>query len=678
MSVRAVVVGLLGAAFIAGVGYLNDYVAGLTYLVGNHLPNSVFGLLLLLVLAVNPLLGRLRARWVFRPAELAVIVAVMLVACSVPNSGLMRYFPRAIVMPIAQNQVMPGWRRADVLGYVPEALMPAGGAADSQVVDGFVVGWGRPGEPIGLSDVPWSEWATPLAAWMPLIVLCGVCVVCMSLVVHRQWASHESLRYPVADFAESLLRADPQTGAAPIFRNRLFWAGLLTFVGFNLVNGFYAWNPDSVQIPREIPLTPLAQKWPGIAQTPGGYQLLTLRLYPAVVAFCFLLSSEVGLSLGISQIAFVLVAAPLTAAGVDLAADRMSGGLPIWQRFGSFVGTALLVGYVGRRYYWATLSQALAFGRRGEVPAYAVWACRAFLVSAAAMVVVLVWLGLDWPLAVLAVALVLLMFLVIARLNVECGLFFVTPFWVPLAVMIGLFGPTALGPVAIVTIGLLSMVFCLDARECLMPFVVNGLKVCDDMKVRPGWTGVGTVGVYAMALAIVVPVVLWTNQNFSAQKADVWASQTAPRLPFNAAERAVTQMKNVGELDLAERLAGWQRLAHMDPDPRFLWAAGVGVMLVIVFSVLRLRFTWWPLHPVMFVVWGTYALWHFNASFLLGWFIKKMVTRFGGAPLYRQARPLMFGVIAGELLGGLIFMVLGACYYAVTGLRPDEYKVFPG
>ena len=34
------------------------------------------------------------------------------------------------------------------------------------------------------------------------------------------------------------------------------------------------------------------------------------------------------------------------------------------------------------------------------------------------------------------------------------------------------------------------------------------------------------------------------------------------------------------------------------------------------------------------------------------------------------------GVVAGEMLSGVIFMGIGAAYYGATGLKPPVYTVF--
>lgn len=673
MTIRAVVLGLLGACFIAGVGHLNDAVAKLPFLVGNHLPTSVFGILFILAILVNPVLRRLRARWSLNPPELAVIVGLMLVACSVPCRGLMRGFPVAVTMPIHLNKDMVGWRKHKLLSYVPESLMPAGGKADSKVVDGFVRGWQKPDQPIGLGDVPWSEWSDPLLSWMPLVVLLALAVVSLSLIVHRQWTKHESLRYPIADFTSSLMGQSQETGVASIFHSRLFWLGLAIVLGINIVNGLHAWFPNSIEIPTKFWLAPLSAKLPKV---PRAWTLAALRFYPTVVAFGFVIAAEVSFSLGISQIVYIFLAVPFVKAGMDFSDNNWSGGVNSWQRFGSYVGIALILLYTGRRYYWGVLKQAVTFRRQERVEVYAAWAFRIFLLSVMCLIVVLSRLGLDWPLAVVAVLSILLMFLVMSRVNAESGLFVIAPYWTPMAIVTGLFGVAAAGPKALVVLGLFSMVFSMAARESLMPFLVNGLKVCETFKIRPARVGWAAVGTFAIVLAIAVPVGLWANQNYGAQK-DFWVTTHSPVEVFDAVGRATSKLTRSGELKTSNALTGWQRITHMDPDKRFLWAAGVGLFLVLSFSMLRLRYTWWPIHPVIFVMWGSYSMGYFHYSFLLGWLIRVMVMKFGGTKTYRQVKILMFGVIAGEILGKLIFMIVGAIYYAKTGQKPVTFGLDP-
>ena len=85
--------------------------------------------------------------------------------------------------------------------------------------------------------------------------------------------------------------------------------------------------------------------------------------------------------------------------------------------------------------------------------------------------------------------------------------------------------------------------------------------------------------------------------------------------------------------------------------------------MVLVISALRRRYSWWPLHPVFFLVFGARTTGALSASFLLGWAIKVAVIGIGGVKSYKQGKKLMTGVIAGDLLGGLVFMVAGWVFY---------------
>ena len=232
------ILGLLGALVIAAIGFINDSVLRLTMLVGNHFPISVFGLLILLVIALNPLLSLIRRSWRFQPGELAVIVTFMLVACSIPGSGLLRTYTPMMAMPISHEQIKPGWQRSHVLDRLPpdtlvprieNAESPGRLVPDPDVMGPLATGYANSTEPLPIQEmfsrrVPWAKWSGPLLMWTPLVLLMSLGVICLSLVVHPQWSQREHLRYPIADFATTLMRDDPAAKNS-FLRNRLFWLG---------------------------------------------------------------------------------------------------------------------------------------------------------------------------------------------------------------------------------------------------------------------------------------------------------------------------------------------------------------------------------------------------------------------------------------------------------------------
>ena len=342
----------------------------------------------------------------------------------------------------------------------------------------------------------------------------------------------------------------------------------------------------------------------------------------------------------------------------------------------------MIVLYTGRRHYGGVLKRALTFRRLPGVENYSVWAARVGFLAAAGAVAILIGQGLAAPFAILLVGLILLLFTIVGRINVETGLIFIQLYWHPLPVFVGLFGAAALGPGAMATIGLLCAVLTIDPRECLMPFVLNGLKLSDDAGVRPARMGLSAGMVLAVSLAVATPVVLWANYNYGIPEHDLWAKEVVPQKPFKAVVAAIGELKDAtpDELNLEQSrsLGTWERLGAMRPDPDFLKWAGLGLAAVLVLSFLRLRYTWWPLHPIFLVLWGTYPMANLYPSFLVGWLIKAGVMHLGGGKAYTNVKPVMIGVVAGELLAGFLFAVAGAIYYALTGVTPEQYAIFPG
>jgi len=137
------------------------------------------------------------------------------------------------------------------------------------------------------------------------------------------------------------------------------------------------------------------------------------------------------------------------------------------------------------------------------------------------------------------------------------------------------------------------------------------------------------------------------------------------------------QLEGQGVLEEAASTPWPTRFSRIMPKENFVWAFGLGFLAVLVFSMLRLRVTWWPLHPVMFLLWATYPMATTSYSFFMGWIVKKASVRFAGQHMVRKLKPFMIGVIAGEILGALVFMIVGAIYYFSTGEKPLSYRFFP-
>ena len=104
-----------------------------------------------------------------------------------------------------------------------------------------------------------------------------------------------------------------------------------------------------------------------------------------------------------------------------------------------------------------------------------------------------------------------------------------------------------------------------------------------------------------------------------------------------------------------------------------------GFLAVLAVSLLRFRFAGFPIHPILFLIWGSYPSNCAWASFLIGWFIKQLVVRFGGGGVYQKCKPLFVGLIAGEILVIGITIAMDFAYYLATGSQsPVRIWFMPG
>jgi hypothetical protein len=678
MTVRSVILGLLGAGVVCAVTFFNDRVLRQTHFVGNNMPVSVYGSLILFVALVNPWLRRLA----LTGRELAVILALTLAACCIPGGGLLRYFTSSLVMPHHYHKTEPAWRDQGVLEMAPKKMLADVRDNENRSLGGFVQGLGEPGRHLSFWDVPWSAWSRTLAFWLPIVLTLWVALIALSVVVHRQWSRHEHLSYPIAAFTDALLPVEGKT-ASGFFRNRIFWIGALPVLAVHLNNYAFQWFPDYlVAVHVKLDFTTLGTYVPTFTAG-GGTGLLAPTIFFSVVGIAFLVPTDVSLAFGVGGFLWAYVVGLFAGYGFQLQGSiEGSSYLALNPRtfllFGANVGVFLSLVYTGRRHYRSVVARALGLAGGEEATDAEAWACRAFLGLMAVFVLQLCLAGVDWQLAVLYAAALIVGFVVLSRLIAETGLFYVKAYFWPCTIIWGLLGARALGPETLLVMNLVTLVLFLDPREALMPFMVNSLKVLDlrGEKVAPAarWCVLAVV----LGLAIAVPVTLYIRYDLGNEAGDRWADTVAPTTPFNNVVAVKQRLTAQGELAEAGRAKGWRRLADASPNPTCMWAAAAGLVMVVLFAAARLRFPWWPLSPLLFVAWAATPIRLFCASFLLGWLVKVSVMKYGGGKLYNRLKPLMMGLIAGEVLGAVFPSIVGAIYYFATGEQPVSFRVLPG
>lgn len=625
---------------------------------------------------------------------------------------------RALLDALFEGYLTP--RRAGVVERLPEKMLADVSRNEDEVLGGFVQGMGRADRHISLGEVPWYAWTRTLLFWLPVVLALWGALIGLSLVIHRQWSQHEHLPYPVATFTDSLLppdRIDDRTGAGPhhlearpagtggsttsLFRNRLFWMSTLGVLVIYLNNYSFLWFHEYlVRIPTSFDLSSLKELFPTFVRG-GGAGLLRPTIYFTVVGIAYLIPKDVSLAFGAGPFLWALFVGTLATFGITISGvvEGSSGYIGLkpstFLLFGANLGVFFFVLYTGRRHYLTVLRWSLggrpSMGNGGstadEAQASEVWGCRAFLVLMTLFVLQVAFLaGVGLGLAVLYAAVLIVFYVVMSRLISESGLFYIQPYFFPCVVLWGLFGARAIGPRTLLVMQMLTVVLVIDPRESLMPFMVNSLRLIELRQTSAGRPGLGRASAFAvlaivLGLAIALPVTLYVQYDQGGAIWEGWAERSVPKMPFMNAiaveQRLAAQGLYEGGAARETGASGTSWLGRVSPNATCVWLMLAGLAAVLLFSAARLHFNWWPLHPLLFVTWATYPARLICGAFLLGWFIKAVVMKYGGSHVHNRLKPIMIGLIAGEVLGGVIPSIASAIYYFATGLPPKAFHVLP-
>lgn len=647
VTARAFALGLVLALAMCAITPYNDYYVAATYLSGNFFPIGAIGAVLLLVLAVNPLLIALgRRRAIFAPGEIMTVWAMILVVAGVPSSGLMRYLIPHIVSPHYYAKPSNGWD-ALLVSHLPARLL----VTDPRAIHDFFEGLPRG------AGIPWQAWASPLAWWLLFVILLFAAFFCFSGLLRRQWVEHERFSFPLVVLPVQLAEPpEPGRSFPALVRSPLLWLGVLAVTLLHTTKGLHLFQPTmpdpTIVWHSSDYLT--TKPWNGVND-------VMFAIYPLVIGFAYLLSSEVALSLWLFYLLFkaeVLIGSiyqwdmKWTGTGFS-----MGPAFTVYQEVGGAIMLAVWLlytmrGHLGEVWRKAAHDDPHVDDRREPL------SFRAALFGLAGCYLGLfLWLTLAaeiQPLLVLGLlAGSFLVFLMLSWLVAQAGLLFVTQTFSATQIMTVLSGPGVFHGPSLAMSMIAEHAGWQDAREFMMPPLLNSYKA-------GGETGLSLRSLTralaaCVALSVVVSAVasLWLpyTHGGGVSLKNPWMYINSPQLPFS-----------------------WSAAQVRNPPPLaadgLLQMAG-GAALVLVLFLARTYIPNFGLHPAGFLAGASYAMYCLWFSLFLGWVVKVPILRYGGIRAYRLLLPFFLGLILGDTLNALVWTVVGL----TTG---TGYQLLPG
>ena len=694
---KSALFGLAGLLAMASLAGHQDSVCFYgPHMVGNHLPGGALTYVVFLGLVWNGLVGRLSRRLALGPKELAVVLCITLMGCFPPSSGLFRYATRIIMLPWYYLPGRPEWAEHGLLEMIEPALFPAPGpsaalaapgsatqVAYQRVYQGYFSGLAQGTHWLPPWEIPFGAWLRPLAYWGPLVFLLSLACVALQFVVHRQWSRHEQLGYPVAQVMGGFCaRADGRPGVPDIFRSRLFWWGFVPVFTYYLLDFLGLKFPET--FPRMSHAFPALRSWwlpvyqafPVVRRSTYNGLLNGQTLYFTIVGAAYFVSTEISLTMGLAPLMLVLFGiAYHLAVGRPVAPEQINA-----SSGGAYLGYALILLYTGRTYFAALARRAAGLRpRAGAGPSVdidgddgaAVLAARVFVLAILGEMAVLHLMGFEWPLAILFALMVHVVFLIFTRIICETGIPFLGTDWSEFEMLVSLVGPATVGPKGLVMGNWLHNVLLVDPRECLMPYVASAAKIAEDRGLRLRRVFWLLVGCVALALLVAFGATMFTHYNLGAlATSDNFAPYGASTRAFDVSARLVRDLKDVGDFEASCAGGFLGRLGLARPDPQTTPFFLGGIAIVVALSMVRFKFARFPIHPVAFMVWGSYACGVCWGSFLVGWFAKTLVVRFGGGRAYQELKPVFIGILAGETVFLGLHVLYNLVYLFLNGTAP--------
>ena len=239
--------------------------------------NVVFTLFLLM--GGNLLVKQLCGRSFFSSQELLIIYTLLSVSCALPSITLMTILVTTVGHAFWFDTPENEWR---VLFW--DALPTWLTIQDRSMLSGYYLG-----ESSLYTIRHLTAWLRPALFWSGFMVMLMVMMLCLNIILRRQWAEHERLAYPIAQLPLEMTQPQFQ-----FFRNRKMWAGFSIAAVIEIVNGLNFLQPA-------VPLIPIREKeaelslW--LTRSPWnmiGTTYLHLRLF--LLGLSFLLPLDLSFS----------------------------------------------------------------------------------------------------------------------------------------------------------------------------------------------------------------------------------------------------------------------------------------------------------------------------------------------------------------------------------------------
>jgi len=361
VTVRAIVLGLITVAWMCFHANYELHVTGTSVMTLANFP--ICALLIFIVWVIlNSVLRAISPRHALKPMELLTIMIMSWAAGMMPARGWSGRMVGLLATPqhwaSAENRwdeifhgvLQPG-------GRLPTWLFPS--------INTKAGAWFYSGLPGSDVSIPWHAWAPPLFWWSTAAFAMIAVAISVSVIFHRQWVTYERLTFPLASVPTTLVTVRGNERVAPIFKNRMFWIGIVLTAGvlcWNIVGYFHETWPR-IGIYRT--------SWEIRQEVIPGYPYVSFRILPTVIGFLYLANLDLLFSLWAFWLIGWIEAGMADTMGLAVGAvgKKLDGrALVGMHNYGAIIFLAIWSFWVARKHLRAVVRAAFSRERAADNP----------------------------------------------------------------------------------------------------------------------------------------------------------------------------------------------------------------------------------------------------------------------------------------------------------------------
>ena len=564
--------------------------------------------------------------------ELLTILGMLWVAGNLPAVGWGSY--SVSLVPSPEFFASPENRLSEVvLPHLPKWLFLD--ARDPRVYAAYT----------GLAPdeaMPWMIWIRPFFWWLVGCLATVFATMFGTILFFKQWDEQERLAFPMSTFPVDILETEDD-GIPSVFKNRIFW------IGFAITAGIILWNIAgyfAISLPRITLFDQYRTKQLDLGRY---YPPLFLRIQPLLMGLAYLCPTDILFSIWVYNIFNTFKIGFLNRTGFTVGIAGQPAEAGAIANLESNGALFLLVGWsvwVSRRHLRDTVR--LAIGPRAQDNGAPVTYRTAWIGWVMSVLILGSWMhstGISPTAVVLQLIFLFTCYFGVSKYAAATGFTFITPAGGKgYGIMTSIGGTVRLSPSSQTMLRLLQGNMYLGAP--IRPAFVVAFPHIFKMLGRSLWKN----------RSIWIVMILAYIFGFT--------TAAGSRIHQSYVDGGLNGLLNTNDMASLARNVPFiegTKVYVFDHQKLGVWLFGAGEAALL--TILRSRFSSWPIHPVAVAFPERRNLF---AIFLV-WAAKASVLRLGGVSLYRRSIPFWYGAIFGYLFGIALSSFIDAVWFPSEG-----------